>query len=175
VRAVVRGLGLENRLYTPCGELSGGEQQRVAVARSIVVNPQVLLADEPTGNLDEELSIRMMDIFKQFHAYGTTVVLATHSKELIESHPNAKLMRIEDGKIVAANWSGAAIFRGADQGFSPSANDDESCRLPDTQHVAKVSRSDEQPSTVALQGLAHTAASEEDSSETGAETYRESR
>lgn len=113
VNAVIRGLGLEHRIYTACGELSGGEQQRVAVARAIVVNPQVLLADEPTGNLDPELSLRMVEIFKQFHAYGTTVVLATHSKELIARHPAAKQLRLEDGKIVDANWDGATIFRAA--------------------------------------------------------------
>ena len=117
VRAVVRALGLENRLDTPGGELSGGEQQRVAVARSIVVNPQVLLADEPTGNLDPELSLRLMDIFMQFHAYGTTVVLATHSPELIRRHSDARLLRLEDGMITHANWAGGEVFRCADGGL----------------------------------------------------------
>nr|WP_035067523.1 cell division ATP-binding protein FtsE [Nitratidesulfovibrio termitidis] len=117
VRAVVRALGLENRLDTPGGELSGGEQQRVAVARSIVVNPQVLLADEPTGNLDPELSLRLMDIFMQFHAYGTTVVLATHSPELIRRHPDARLLRLDDGMITHANWPGGEVFRCADGGL----------------------------------------------------------
>ncbi|OBQ46316.1 cell division ATP-binding protein FtsE [Halodesulfovibrio spirochaetisodalis] len=110
VRAVVRGLGLEPRINTLCGELSGGEQQRVAVARSVVVNPKILLADEPTGNLDEELAARMMGIFKQFHMHGTTVVLATHSSELVRMHPEARQLRLEHGKIVAANWRGAQIF-----------------------------------------------------------------
>ncbi|GFM38613.1 cell division ATP-binding protein FtsE [Desulfovibrio psychrotolerans] len=121
VRAVVRGLGLENRIDTPCGELSGGEQQRVAVARSIVVNPQILLADEPTGNLDPELSMRMMDIFKQFHSYGTTVVLATHSRDLLARHPKAKLLRLDDGKITEANWPGAIIENCTD--------DDDTCAI----------------------------------------------
>lgn len=116
VRAVVRALGLENRLDTPCGGLSGGEQQRVAVARSIVVNPQVLLADEPTGNLDPELSLRLMDIFMQFHAYGTTVVLATHSPELIRRHPDARLLRLEDGMVSHANWPGGEVFHRAHGG-----------------------------------------------------------
>ncbi|MCG8532409.1 MAG: cell division ATP-binding protein FtsE [Desulfovibrionales bacterium] len=110
VRAVVRGLGLEPRINMLCGELSGGEQQRVAVARSIVVNPKILLADEPTGNLDEELAARMMGIFKQFHKHGTTVVLATHSSDLVRMHPRARQLRLENGKIVGANWSGAKLF-----------------------------------------------------------------
>lgn len=109
VRAVARALGLEHRLDTPAGELSGGEQQRVAVARAIVVNPQVLLADEPTGNLDPDLSLRLMDVFMQFHAYGTTVVLATHSPELIRRNPSARLIHLDDGMITETNWPGAEL------------------------------------------------------------------
>ena len=111
VRAVAKALRLDGRLRTPCGELSGGEQQRVAVARSFVVNPQVLLADEPTGNLDPDLSLRLMDLFMQFQAYGTTIIIATHSHELLRRHPSARLMRIEEGKITYASWPGAMLFR----------------------------------------------------------------
>lgn len=114
VRAVLRGLGLEKCMDTPAGSISGGEQQRVAVARSVVVNPQVLLADEPTGNLDPDLSMRLMDLFMQFNAYGTTVIVATHSRALIERNPAAKILFLEDGKITYANWPGARIFRVAD-------------------------------------------------------------
>jgi cell division transport system ATP-binding protein len=114
VRAVARGLGLENRLAAPCGELSGGEQQRVAVARAVVVNPQILLADEPTGNLDPELALRMLDIFRQFHSYGTTVIVATHNRELVERHPGARVLRLDEGKITYANWTGAEIFEGSE-------------------------------------------------------------
>ncbi|MDR1242085.1 MAG: cell division ATP-binding protein FtsE [Deltaproteobacteria bacterium] len=112
VRAVVRALGLDSRIHLLCGELSGGEQQRVAVARAFVVNPKVLLADEPTGNLDADLSFRLMDLFKQFQAYGTTMIVATHSQELVKRHPEAKIIRLEDGKITGANWPGAMLDNG---------------------------------------------------------------
>ncbi len=120
VRAVVRALGLEARLEIPCGELSGGEQQRTAIARAFVMNPKVLLADEPTGNLDPDLSLRLLELFKQFQAYGATVIFATHSAELMKRHPGAKIMRLEDGMIVRANWPGAAIFRHPDEEGLPS-------------------------------------------------------
>lgn len=115
VKAVVKALGLEGRLHTLCGELSGGEQQRVAVARSFVVNPRVLLADEPTGNLDPDLSLRLMDLFMQFQAYGTTIIFATHSHELLRRHPNARLLRLEEGMVTYANWPGAILARRADR------------------------------------------------------------
>jgi cell division transport system ATP-binding protein len=114
VRAVSRALGLDGRLKLRCGEISGGEQQRVAIARAFVVNPKVLLADEPTGNLDPELSFRLMELFKQFQAYGATVLFATHSTELMARHPGAYIMRIEDGMITEANWPGARVFRGGE-------------------------------------------------------------
>ena len=110
VRAVSRALGLETKLKIRCGELSGGEQQRVAIARAFVVNPKVLLADEPTGNLDPELSYRLMELFKQFQAYGATVIFATHSTDLMRRHPGAYIMRLEEGMITKANWPGARIF-----------------------------------------------------------------
>ena len=78
------------------------------MARAIVVNPQVLLADEPTGNLDPDLSLRLMDVFMQFNAYGTTVVLATHNPELIRRNPAARLIHLDDGMITHANWPGGA-------------------------------------------------------------------
>ena len=125
VRAVSRALGLDGRLSVRCGELSGGEQQRVAIARAFVVNPQVLLADEPTGNLDPELSLRLVELFKQFQAYGATVIFATHSIDLMRRHPGAHIMRLEQGIITNANWPGAQIFRSPDEaaGLSGSATD----------------------------------------------------
>jgi cell division transport system ATP-binding protein len=105
VRAVLRSLDLESKAWTLCAELSGGEQQRVAIARAVVVGPQLLLADEPTGNLDRELAMRLMSIFLQFHAHGSTIVLATHNQEILTCLPEAKMIHLEDGSISWANWS----------------------------------------------------------------------
>lgn len=113
VKAVARALGLEKRMNLACSDISGGEQQRVAVARAFVVNPQILLADEPTGNLDPELSFRLMDLFKQFQAYGTTMIVATHSPDLLNRHPDACVIRLEDGMITSANWGGASLYSGS--------------------------------------------------------------
>jgi cell division transport system ATP-binding protein len=108
VRAVLRSLHLESRADALCGTLSGGEQQRVAIARSIVVNPQVLLADEPTGNLDPELSLRLMEVFKQFNSFGATIIVATHNHQLLASNPQAKVIKLKNGEVDKANWPGGA-------------------------------------------------------------------
>ena len=104
VRAVLRGLSLDKKTWSLCREISGGEQQRVAVARAVVVNPKVLLADEPTGNLDKKLSLQLLEVFRQFHIHGTTIVFATHNEELIRSQPKAKILSLKEGDIVKANW-----------------------------------------------------------------------
>ena len=104
VRAVLRGLDMEAKAQVPCAQLSGGEQQRVAIARAVVVGPQLLLADEPTGNLDRELAMRLMNIFLQFHAHGTTIVLATHNQEILACVPDAKILHLEDGTVHWTNW-----------------------------------------------------------------------
>ena len=99
VRAVLRSLHLDQKTGALCEELSGGEQQRVAVARAVVVKPKLLLADEPTGNLDHELSMRMMDIFQQFHKFGTSIMIATHNREIMERMAGARIVTLEDGTM----------------------------------------------------------------------------
>lgn len=99
VRAVLRSLNLDDKTDSRCQELSGGEKQRVAIARSVVVNPKLLLADEPTGNLDRELAFRLMAVFRQFHIHGTTVVLATHNRELLTIMPEANVLCLRNGQI----------------------------------------------------------------------------
>lgn len=84
VRQVLRMVGLEDRLHAHPPRLSGGEQQRVAVARAAVGNPLILLADEPTGNLDMTAADMVFDLFKQLHTRGTTVIVATHDTRLFE-------------------------------------------------------------------------------------------
>ncbi|WP_456277668.1 cell division ATP-binding protein FtsE [Bacillus sp. AK128] len=79
-------------------ELSGGEQQRVSIARSIVNNPKVMIADEPTGNLDPETSWEIMNIFEEINNRGTTIVMATHNREIVNT-VRKRVIAIENGKI----------------------------------------------------------------------------
>ncbi|MDD5379841.1 MAG: cell division ATP-binding protein FtsE [Acidithiobacillus sp.] len=83
VRAALEKVGLGNRAQDFPAILSGGEQQRVGIARAIVHTPEILLADEPTGNLDQSLSTEILDLFRDFHHHGTTVLVATHDQSQV--------------------------------------------------------------------------------------------
>lgn len=85
-------------------ELSGGEQQRVAIARAVIGRPQLLLADEPTGNLDDIQALRQIRLLGELNRLGTTVVVATHNDALVARHPGPSL-RLEDGRLVADDES----------------------------------------------------------------------
>ena len=94
--------GFENRMPD---SLSGGQQQRIAIARAIVNDPIMVIADEPTGNLDPETSWDIMEIFKEINAEGTTIVMATHDKEIVDAM-GKRVIAIEDGHIVRDEASG---------------------------------------------------------------------
>ena len=98
-------VGLRHRCNAYPNELSGGEQQRIAIARAIVNDPIMVIADEPTGNLDPETSWDIMEIFKEINAEGTTIVMATHDKEIVDAM-GKRVIAIEDGKIVRDEASG---------------------------------------------------------------------
>jgi len=99
VYQTLKHVGLEHKLKRYPLELSGGEQQRAAIARALVVDPLVLLADEPTGNLDPEITLEIMDLFKGANARGTTVLLATHDQETIRRFPRRQIV-LENGRLV---------------------------------------------------------------------------
>jgi cell division transport system ATP-binding protein len=101
VRQVLRLVGLDGKENHLCSRLSGGEQQRVAIARAVVSNPILVLADEPTGNLDEEITLEILELFREINRRGTTVVLATHNRELIGRVPGAKVGALRNGRLVA--------------------------------------------------------------------------
>ena len=92
-------VGLEHKLQSLPLELSGGEQQRVAVARALVVDPLVLIADEPTGNLDPDVTLDIMGLFRGANARGSTVLLATHDREMIRQFPR-RVITLENGRLV---------------------------------------------------------------------------
>ena len=98
VYQALKHVGLEHKLQRYPLELSGGEQQRVAIARALVIDPLILLADEPTGNLDQESTSRVMDLFMDANARGTTVLMATHDHELIHSFPR-RVVTLEEGRL----------------------------------------------------------------------------
>ncbi len=98
VREVLASVGLSDRLKSRPNQLSGGQQQRVAIARALVNEPKIILADEPTGNLDTKTGLEIMDLFKEIHRIGTTVVMVTHNNELL--HYATRVIAMKDGKIV---------------------------------------------------------------------------
>ncbi len=99
VMHILKQMGIESKIHMTPERLSGGEQQRVALARALVNDPKILLADEPTGNLDDANKNQILNIFKEANVRGTTVVVATHDRRLIE-HAHKRLVILNKGEIV---------------------------------------------------------------------------
>ena len=99
VLEVLEMVGLKQKARFLPNQLSGGEQQRVAIARAIVNNPKIVIADEPTGNLDPETSWEIMRIFEEINTRGTTIVMATHSQEIVNKL-RKRVIAMENGQIV---------------------------------------------------------------------------
>jgi cell division transport system ATP-binding protein len=98
VMYILRQMGMESKIHLIPQRLSGGEQQRVALARALVNSPKILLADEPTGNLDEANKLQILNIFKEANVKGTTVVVATHDRRLIEQ-AHYRTIRLQAGEL----------------------------------------------------------------------------
>jgi len=94
----LKDVGLRHKSDSIVKSLSGGEQQRVAIARAIITNPQIILADEPTGNLDPETSSDVMSLFKRINMQGCTVVIATHNPELFKNSPY-RVLSLKEGRL----------------------------------------------------------------------------
>ena len=99
VAELLSWVGLGEQINAKPSTLSGGEQQRVAIARAVIARPQVLLADEPTGNVDGKIATRLMHLFEELNKIGTTIVVATHNEALLERFPHSRI-RIENGVLV---------------------------------------------------------------------------
>ena len=109
IPSILSMVGLAHKARMKPSELSGGEQQRVALARALVNNPPLLVADEPTGNLDPQTASEIMDLLDQINRRGTTVVVATHAKELVDAMKK-RVITIEDGKVAHDEERGAYVY-----------------------------------------------------------------
>lgn len=100
VQKLLGQVGLVARASSRPNELSGGEQQRVAIARALATRPLILLADEPTGNLDHRASAGVFELFRTINASGTSIIMATHDSELVRNHPEIRVIELEHGSVV---------------------------------------------------------------------------
>lgn len=99
VREVLENVGLLDRKSSKPNQLSGGQQQRVAIGRALVNSPKIILADEPTGNLDTKTGLEIMELFKKIHATGTTIVMVTHNNDLLAYA--TRVITMKDGKVIS--------------------------------------------------------------------------
>ena len=99
VSDMLEWVGLGNRAEARPATLSGGEQQRVAIARAVIARPEILVADEPTGNVDADMALKLLRLFEALNRLGTTVVVATHDVHLLKKVPESLIMRLDRGRL----------------------------------------------------------------------------
>lgn len=99
VRDILEWVGLADRIDASPATLSGGEQQRVAIARAVIARPAMLVADEPTGNVDPDMAAKLIRLFEMLNRQGTTVVVATHDLDLLRRVPESLIMRLDRGRL----------------------------------------------------------------------------
>ena len=109
VLRTLAAVGLSDKADHLPSELSGGEQQRVAIARALVNDPFILLADEPTGNLDPKVALDILRVFKDINLRGMAVLLVTHDRTLLGEHPRARIIELDQGRIVRDTAGAGAI------------------------------------------------------------------
>ncbi|MBO6945223.1 MULTISPECIES: cell division ATP-binding protein FtsE [Altererythrobacter] len=100
VSEMLEWVGLGHRINAVPTTMSGGEQQRVAIARAVIGRPQLLIADEPTGNVDPEMAMKLLQLFERMNRLGTTVIVATHDINLLRSMPDSLIMRLQKGQLL---------------------------------------------------------------------------
>lgn len=106
-KEVLEQVGLGNRMQHRPNELSGGQRQRVAIARALVNNPAIILADEPTGNLDSKTSVEIMGLFEEIHKKGNTIILVTHEEDIaLHAH---RIVRLKDGLVESDKLNNSII------------------------------------------------------------------
>jgi putative ABC transport system ATP-binding protein len=103
-REALENVGLGDRLHHRPNELSGGQRQRVAIARALVTQPSIILADEPTGNLDSKTGVEIMNLFEQLYAQGNTLIVVTHEEDIAQ-HAR-RIVRLRDGLIESDGVNG---------------------------------------------------------------------
>ena len=103
VEELLAWVGLGNRLNAKPPTLSGGEKQRVAIARAVVAKPELLLADEPTGNVDPDIGGRIMRLFIELNRLGTSILIATHDQRIIERLPATRVLKLTEGRLASTN------------------------------------------------------------------------
>jgi cell division transport system ATP-binding protein len=108
VADLLRWVGLEEQLESRPSTLSGGQQQRVAIARAVIARPELLLADEPTGNVDDEIAMRLLYLLEELNKIGTTVVIATHNEALVSKFDYPRLVLVDGEVVVSPAAAGAA-------------------------------------------------------------------